>query len=72
MVKMTSLPAAASRGVAAHTAPFARRSAAFSRVRVCTRTAHPAASRCPHIERPMTPIPIQPTEPRMMNLPGGP
>ena len=29
-------------------------------VRLWTVTAYPLARRCPHIDRPMTPVPIQP------------
>ena len=51
----------ASRGDSAHVAPVARIASALPRVRVCTVTACPAASRCPAIGSPMIPIPINAT-----------
>ena len=56
----TSRSRAASAAESAHFAPCPNRSAAFSRVRVCTVRSWPAASRCPAIDLPMTPVPINP------------
>ena len=59
IAQATSAPSAASRGEAAHEAPASRSARARSGVRVWTTSGCPAASRCPAIERPMTPVPIQ-------------
>src|SRR5688500_5410627 len=61
---MTSAAAATARGESAQVAPAASRGSALSRVRLYTVVGYPAAIRCPHIDWPMTPVPIQPTRGR--------
>src|SRR5581483_7260535 len=60
MVKTTSEAAATARGESAHAAPRATSGSAFARVRLKTVAAKPLAIRWPHIEAPITPVPIHP------------
>lgn len=60
MEKTTSDWEAREFGEAARLAPMARRGWALEIVRLKTVTEYPALIRCPHIDRPMTPVPIQP------------
>ena len=47
-------------GLAAHPAPFSKSDSALALVRVKTVAEKPLSIRCPHILRPITPVPIQP------------
>ena len=69
MVKTTSLASATARGESAQAAPRPRSGSALARVRVCNVTAKPLARMWPHIEAPMTPVPIQPIR---INSPAAP
>ena len=64
MVKTMSDRAATSPGVSAHAAPRSSSASARDRVRENTVTGYPASSRCPHIDEPITPLPIQPSDSR--------
>lgn len=60
IVNTTSLTRAKAAGVSAHVAPRHRSDSALLRVRVKTVSPKPASSRCPAMEWPITPVPIQP------------
>lgn len=60
MEKTTSDWEARELGESARFAPMSRRVWALEIVRLKTVTEYPALIRCPHIDRPMTPVPIQP------------
>jgi hypothetical protein len=61
MLNTTSEDPATAPGESAHVAPFTRRGRAFSFVREYTVMRYPLARRCPHIDSPITPVPIHPT-----------
>src|SRR5512141_690257 len=61
IVNVTSQDSATAFGESAHFAPFSRRGRAFSFVRENTLTPYPFARRWPHIDSPITPVPIHPT-----------
>ncbi len=56
----TSDAAATDRGESASFAPLSISALAFSGVRLNTVAGYPAAIRWPHIDEPITPVPIQP------------
>lgn len=60
MEKTTSDWEASEFGESARFAPMSTRVWALEIVRLKTVTEYPALIRCPHIDRPMTPVPIQP------------
>lgn len=60
MEKTTSDCEARARGESAKWAPMSRRGWALERVRLKTVTVYPALMRCAHMDRPITPVPIQP------------
>ena len=60
IVKTTSDAWATARGESASLAPFSTSGLALSAVRLKTVALYPAAIRWPHIDRPITPVPIQP------------
>ena len=62
MAKVTSDAAATAAGVSAQVAPAASSAPAFLRVLVWTVIGYPADCRCPHIDVPITPVPIHPTD----------
>src|SRR4051794_6328772 len=51
-------------GVSAQRAPCDTRPSALAFVRVLTWAGYPLLRRCPHMDAPMTPVPIQPTRGR--------
>src|SRR5512143_660170 len=61
IAKVTSEAAATALEESAHFAPFSKRGRAFSFVRENTVTRYPFARRWPHIDSPITPVPIHPT-----------
>src|SRR5262245_34366422 len=61
MENTASDAAATPAGESPHAAPRSSRGSARSRLLVYTVTEYPASSTWPHIELPMTPVPIQPT-----------
>ena len=60
MVNTTSAAPATSAGVSAQLAPRSSSGSARFRVREETEARNPLANRCPHMEVPITPVPIQP------------
>ena len=60
MENTTSDCSATAFGLSAHCAFFARSDSAFDFVRLVTVMANPRSIKCPHMLRPITPVPIQP------------
>jgi hypothetical protein len=60
MLNTTSEDPATAPGESAHFAPLATSGRAFSFEREYTVTPYPFARMCPHIDNPITPVPIHP------------